>query len=211
MPGLEVVGRLADFEASVYRTDLHGNIVIETNGAAYSIITEFEVVPEPPDSPGPLIEPPPPMEEPPPPEPPPDVEEPQPGAMNVVINEVEANPEGRDAGYEWVELFNPLSEAVDLSGWGIESTHGDIESFTFQAGTIIEPNDHYVVQFPSQFVNNDDEELILFDESGNEVDRTPVLNDTENDGRTWQRRTDGYDNDENGDWLFRLATRDGEN
>jgi hypothetical protein len=35
----------------------------------------------------------------------------------VVISEVLYDPAGDDPGREWVEIYNPTSEAVDLSGW----------------------------------------------------------------------------------------------
>ncbi len=41
------------------------------------------------------------------------------GAETVVLNEVVVNPEGDDAGFEWIELFNPTSAPVSVAGWGI--------------------------------------------------------------------------------------------
>ncbi|MBU7004518.1 MAG: lamin tail domain-containing protein [Theionarchaea archaeon] len=42
-----------------------------------------------------------------------------------MINELEHNPAGTDTGNEWVELFNPTSSSVSLSGWSLSTTHGD--------------------------------------------------------------------------------------
>ena len=43
---------------------------------------------------------------------------------HVVINEVDTNPPGDDSESisEWVELYNPTDNDVDLSGWKIAST-----------------------------------------------------------------------------------------
>ena len=43
---------------------------------------------------------------------------------HVIINEVDTNPYGDDSKSisEWVELFNPTSSDVDISGWQIAST-----------------------------------------------------------------------------------------
>ena len=43
---------------------------------------------------------------------------------HVVINEVDTNPPGDDSESisEWVELYNPTDDDVDLSGWSIAST-----------------------------------------------------------------------------------------
>jgi hypothetical protein len=36
-----------------------------------------------------------------------DTETPDPGATNIVINEVELNPQGSNIGKQWIELYNP--------------------------------------------------------------------------------------------------------
>ena len=133
--------------------------------------------------------------------------EPENRGLNVVINEVEANPSGLDAGNEWVELFNPLSEAVDIGRWEIVTTHDRTESFTFASGTTIPAGRYLVIQFPSQFIDNEDELLILRNDLGNEVDRTPVLDDSQNDNRTWQRKVEGLDHDQDDDWVFLPESR----
>jgi uncharacterized protein (TIGR03382 family) len=48
-------------------------------------------------------------------------------ARGLVINEVLADPDGADAGQEWVELYNGSGGPVDLSGWALQagtSTYG---------------------------------------------------------------------------------------
>jgi hypothetical protein len=47
-----------------------------------------------------------------------------PNADHPVINEYEQNPSGRDAGNEWVEIYNPKDTAVSLSGWSLRTAHG---------------------------------------------------------------------------------------
>ncbi|MFH1766646.1 MAG: lamin tail domain-containing protein, partial [Patescibacteria group bacterium] len=39
---------------------------------------------------------------------------------HLVINEVLYDPLGSDLGYEFIELYNPTNQAVDLSNWVIE-------------------------------------------------------------------------------------------
>ena len=125
---------------------------------------------------------------------------------HIVINEVEANPPGVDAGNEWVELFNPLTETIDLSGWRIVATHGVARTYIIPQGTSIRPGAHLVIQFTAQCIDNENEQLILIDRAGDEVDRTLPINDDINDQQTWQRRTDGLDNDVGSDWIFKAAT-----
>jgi hypothetical protein len=38
-------------------------------------------------------------------------------SSSVVINEIMYNPEGNDAGREWVEFYNNGSDSVDIEGW----------------------------------------------------------------------------------------------
>jgi len=66
----------------------------------------------------------------------------------ILVNEVNTNG---DSPLGWVELFNPLPEAVDMTGWTI--TSNDLaHSFSFAPGTTIPSGGHFVVEessFPS--------------------------------------------------------------
>ncbi len=59
------------------------------------------------------------------------------GTPNIVINELHYNP--ADGGVEFVELYNPNDEAVDISGWTI-----DAADLTAAPGTVILPDDYIV-------------------------------------------------------------------
>jgi len=106
---------------------------------------------------------------------------------NIVILEVEPNPAGTDAGNEWVRLFNPSSNSINLSGWQISSTHGNTNTYTL-SGNIGACDDTKII-FPSQFIDNEDESLFLYDNIGNLVDLTPIINDKDNDASTWKIST----------------------
>ena len=116
---------------------------------------------------------------------------------DVVVNEFEANPAGDDSGKEWVELYNPLSHSVDLTGWAVETTHGGTCSMRLEGA--IAPGGYVVFFFPDTSIDNgqagepfnDGDSLVLVDAGGQVVDVTPVLSDTANDGRTHQRNWDG--------------------
>jgi hypothetical protein len=56
----------------------------------------------------------------------------------VVINEIMYNPIGGD-GDEFIELYNPSSEAVDISGWRLDGV-----ALTFPGGSVI-PGDDYML------------------------------------------------------------------
>jgi hypothetical protein len=127
-------------------------------------------------------------------------------ATDIVVNEVESNPAGSDAGHEWVELYNPADVRVDLGGWSVAALHGDGHSFTIPSGASIAAHGYYVINFTAQFLDNSGEVVVLYNASHSEVDRTPALNDTANDGYTWQRILNGTDTGSSADWLFRSGT-----
>ena len=68
----------------------------------------------------------------------------QPASPNIVINEIQHSPTSGDTA-EFVELYNPQTQAIDLSGWAIT---GGID-LDIQPGTVILP------QQTMTFVSND--------------------------------------------------------
>lgn len=120
----------------------------------------------------------------------------------VVVNEVEADPPGADAGAEWVELYNAdAAEAVDLSLWTLRSTHGVANELTLPDGTLLAPGARLQVVFPAQFLDNEGESVVLVDAFHRVRDTTPVASDQHDDLRSWQRAVDGGDA-----WAFQPAT-----
>jgi hypothetical protein len=130
---------------------------------------------------------------------------------HIVINELEQNPAGTDAGNEWVELYNPTTSTVNIGGWTVSTTSGVNVTLTIPPGTSFIAKGYYVVTYGSQWLDNENESVILRDASGNEVDRTPLLSDTYNDGRSWQRYPNGLDTDTISDWSFRFSTMNSSN
>jgi endonuclease YncB( thermonuclease family) len=129
-------------------------------------------------------------------------------ADSIVINEVELNPPGTDEGNEWVELFNPTSNPIDISNWTLSNRHGDTESRIMPQGTIIGAGGYLIYTFPVQWLDNVNESVSLKDSGKNEVDQTPVLDDNSNDDRTWQRYPNGVDTNSLNDWTFRNPTKE---
>ncbi len=128
----------------------------------------------------------------------------------VVINEYELNPAGEDAGREWVELYNPTSSAVDLTGWTLKTRHG-VQGLGSLGGVMM-PRTRMVYQFPGQALDNIgegfpfEESLVLRDERGRRVDSAPFSTDCWNDDRTWQRAKDAADR-----WEFRSGSKGSSN
>ncbi len=63
-------------------------------------------------------------------------------ADHVVINEVDINPPGNDSrsASEWVELYNPTANEIDIGGWEIASTTVLRKTMTIPGGTTIHAN-----------------------------------------------------------------------
>lgn len=124
-----------------------------------------------------------------------------------MINEFEQNPPGTDSGNEWVELYNPTSSDVNLSNWVLSTTHGVTVKVTIPQGTIITAHGYWVYTHSTQWLDNEDESIILQDATGSEADRTPLKNDPNNDEWCWARFPNGLDNDSATDWRLQTSTK----
>ncbi|PID28433.1 MAG: hypothetical protein CSB55_04555, partial [Candidatus Cloacimonadota bacterium] len=120
----------------------------------------------------------------------------------IVINEIAYNPPasiGNDEFFEFLELYNNSSDAVDISGWTIS----DAVNFTFAEGTVLDADSYIVVAHNADSLsayyeldnvagsfsgglNNTGETVILSDASGSEQD-----NVTYADGGDWPSEADG--------------------
>ncbi len=106
-------------------------------------------------------------------------------SSDIEIYAFDQNPVGSDKGNEWVTLYNPSNESVDIGNWILETADGEKE--VILEGTALYPRAYYIYTSPYQWLDNEDESIILKDSEGKEVDRTLVLSDTKNDNRCWVR------------------------
>jgi hypothetical protein len=121
---------------------------------------------------------------------------------HVVINEVELNPPGNNSGYEWVELLNPTASPVNITGWSISSTAGNRTTTVSIQNTTIPPYGYWNYTHPRQWLDDNNECVVLYDASQSEIDRTPLLNDPDNDTKSCSRYPDGAR-----DWKFKSSTK----
>ena len=128
-------------------------------------------------------------------------------ADHVVINEIELNPEGSDAASiaEWIELYNPTGEAVDLRGWVIAPGQS-YKAMTIPPGIVLPPGQPVLLFHEKLWFSDIGETVELRSPDGTVVDRTPVLYDRDDDRSTWQRLYDGYGGDSAADWKFAVAS-----
>ena len=95
-------------------------------------------------------------------------------SSDVEIYAFDQNPAGSDKGNEWVTLYNPSNESVDIKNWVLETADGERE--TIPEGTALYPFAYYVYAPPYQWLDNSDEAIILSDSKGEEVDKAIVVN-----------------------------------
>lgn len=128
-------------------------------------------------------------------------------ADHVVINEIDTNPAGDDSKSvsEWVELFNPTTQDVNIGGWKVASTTVTKKTLTLPAGTILKAGQFQVYSYQSLWFTDVSEKVQLKDKEGNLVDETQVITDQKNDFQSWQRKYDGVVSDSN-TWIFKTAS-----
>jgi len=107
---------------------------------------------------------------------------------DVIITEIMINPSAvTDSNGEWFELFNTRSETVDIRGWRIEDESGNTHSFPDTDPILIPAGAFLVFGKNSDFssnggiivahaynaitLNNGGDTLLVFDVSGEEIDR----------------------------------------
>jgi hypothetical protein len=132
---------------------------------------------------------------------------------SLVVNEVELNPAGRDAGREWIEIVNESDAAIDLAGWTVSYAYPS-EGWILLSETsvLLGPGEIYVFTYPKLMLRNADNMIIeLRDPDGNSVYRTSILNDEDNDGQTWQRFDLGADPLFGDLWVLADGTRGNQN
>ncbi len=122
--------------------------------------------------------------------------------FSIKINEFESNPLLES---EWIELYNPNTFKVDISGWKIyDGLASEQLRHTIPSLTILNENDFYVADVSG--LNNANEFVILKGDSDTQIDQTPTFADKEKDDKTWQRIPDGSDT-----WEFKATTKGAEN
>ena len=131
---------------------------------------------------------------------------------NVIICAFDQNPAGSD-GNEWVALYNPTNDTLDLSNWELKTKYGGSGGETVsiskeaklipeEEGAIIVPQGYRFVICSTGFLRNENESITLLDHSDNEIDRTCNCIDKENNNRFCMRDPNCLDTDSDTDWTF---------
>ncbi|MDC0199255.1 lamin tail domain-containing protein [Candidatus Nitrosopelagicus sp.] len=142
----------------------------------------------------------------------------------IVINEIELNPSGSDAGIgvggsgnesksvegtsgsqEYVELYNPTLQSIDIGGWSLMPTTS-WKSYEIPVNTVIEPKSFLAFTHVNFWFNDFGDSISLIDNTGDVIDSTPLLVDKDDDGKSWQRIIDGLDSNSLTDWELKTMS-----
>ncbi|MFA6373568.1 MAG: lamin tail domain-containing protein, partial [Methanothrix sp.] len=125
---------------------------------------------------------------------------------HIIVNEWEPNPPGTDTGKEWIELYNPTSQAVNIGGWKIvDGYYG--KSISIPPDTIIVPDGYQLLTWTNgTLINSYPTSISILDSVGSEVDHTSSVKDNKNNNLCWARDPNGKDLDSDLDWKFQAAT-----
>ena len=122
---------------------------------------------------------------------------------DILINEVEIR--SNSSSSEYVELYNPTSNAIDIGGWSIVPT-ATWKTLEIPSDTIIESQSFLLFTHVNFWFNDFGDTISLYDGKGKLVDETPLLVDQETSPNSWQRVTDGLDTNSKDDWSFKRIT-----
>jgi len=106
------------------------------------------------------------------------------GLNHIIISEVYYDTVGTDSKEEWVELYNPTTSSVDLSGWTLSDNS---KSFSLPSGTVIAAGAYLVIArnaagFTALYgfapdvsgmtisLSNSEDQVVLSDNLGNQID-----------------------------------------
>ena len=121
---------------------------------------------------------------------------------SVVINEVEINPTN---GAEYIELYNPTSQSIDVGGWSITPST-TWKKYEIPSNTIIESESFLAFTHSAYWFKDFGDTISLTNNFGELIDTTPLLADADDDSNTWQRSVDGLDTDSASDWELKRMT-----
>jgi len=127
---------------------------------------------------------------------------------HIVINEVYPNPEAGES--EWIELYNPTPNEINLSFYTIKDKAG--HTFSDLGGITIKPEDYSVV-YDDKILNDDGDTIFLLVD-GSTIDRV-IYDDTlqyaplPSKGKSISRVPNGSDSDNDASDFQRVQTTKG--
>jgi len=88
----------------------------------------------------------------------------------ITFYEILPNPVGTDSQNEWIKLYNPSDQAINLAGWKIKDASG--KTFVFQQKEIGSKSFLTVSSGQTKIaLNNNGDSVFLYDQSNNLIDK----------------------------------------
>lgn len=113
-------------------------------------------------------------------------------ASSIVINEIYPNPPGSEEDDEYIELYNPIDNEMNISGWKIDDETGaGSATYTIPEGTVITAKGYasFKKSVSNISLNNSGDTVSVFDTSGGQIDSYTYTSIDE--GKTIGRTPDG--------------------
>lgn len=87
-----------------------------------------------------------------------------PSAYAMMITEIYYDPEGTDAGHEWIEIYNDSNESIDITGWKLFEANVNHGLTAYSGDTIINSGEYAIIaDQPATVVNDFPEIATVFD------------------------------------------------
>lgn len=89
--------------------------------------------------------------------------------LQLFITEIFPNPSGKDAGHEWVEIFNGSDTTVDLSGWSLQNGATHARTVLFPS-SLLPPDTYSLITLSGSFLRNQADTISLIAPDGAVMD-----------------------------------------
>lgn len=114
-------------------------------------------------------------------------------SADVVINEVDLGSlaaESFEEAFQWVEIYNSGNEDVDISSYAVYPISNSTNDIKIDEGTKVKAKGFFVIS-SNLWLDSDGDSIVLIDENGVVLDRTPYLRNADSEGCSWSRYPDG--------------------
>lgn len=89
--------------------------------------------------------------------------------LQLFITEIFPNPSGKDAGHEWVEIFNGSDTTVDLSGWSLQNGATHARTVLFPS-SLLPPDTYSLITLSGSFLRNQADTISFIAPDGTVMD-----------------------------------------
>ena len=125
----------------------------------------------------------------------------------IIINEVFPNPQGKDLGKEWIELYNQSNKDISLQNWKISNSKFSKEI----KDTNIKAKDYKILENLNFYLKNKKETITLSDFNGTKISQLKYSQSKEGlsytKNKTWTSPSKGKKNNIIETWYGKIIKR----